>query len=115
MAQNEQLDVLGELAAAAAHEQPQQRRELEIREGKKHPPMLPDTRPGRHSEPKPSFETPHWSHRDRRVMARIGVGGLVGNLRGSRIWKVHACEGRFELHGMLRMPGLRRGALVALR
>jgi len=32
MAQNEQLDVLGELAATATHEQPQQRREREIRE-----------------------------------------------------------------------------------
>src|SRR6266516_3954001 len=45
MPQNQQLDVLGELAAAAAHEQPQQRREPEIREGKKHPPMLPDPAP----------------------------------------------------------------------
>jgi hypothetical protein len=30
--QNNQLDVLGELAATAPHEQPQQRREREIRE-----------------------------------------------------------------------------------
>jgi hypothetical protein len=42
MAQNEQLDVLGELTAAAAHEQPQERREREIREGKEHLPMLPE-------------------------------------------------------------------------
>jgi hypothetical protein len=42
MAQNEQLDVLGERAATAAHEQPQQRREREIRERKEHRSMLPD-------------------------------------------------------------------------
>jgi hypothetical protein len=42
MAQNEQLDALGELAAAATQEQPQQRREGEIGEGYEHPAMLPD-------------------------------------------------------------------------
>jgi hypothetical protein len=45
MAQNEQFDILGELAAAAAHEQPQQRREREIGEREEHPPMLPDLAP----------------------------------------------------------------------
>jgi len=34
MTQNQQLDVLGELTAAATQEQPQQRREREIRKGK---------------------------------------------------------------------------------
>jgi hypothetical protein len=42
MPQNQQLDVLGEIAAAAKHEQPQQRRKREIRKGKEHPPMLPE-------------------------------------------------------------------------
>jgi hypothetical protein len=42
MTQNQQFDVLGELTAAAAHEQPQQRREREVGKRKKHPPMLPD-------------------------------------------------------------------------
>src|SRR6266540_2391078 len=42
MPQNQQLDVLGELTAAAPDEQPQQRREPEIREGKEHPSMLPE-------------------------------------------------------------------------
>jgi hypothetical protein len=42
MPHSEQFDVLGELAAAAVDEQPQQRREREIREGKEHPPMLPE-------------------------------------------------------------------------
>jgi hypothetical protein len=42
MAQNEQLDVLGELVAAAANKQLQQSREHEICEGKKHPPNLPE-------------------------------------------------------------------------
>jgi len=42
MAQNQQLDVLGELAATVTHEQSQQRREREISEGKEHPPMLPE-------------------------------------------------------------------------
>jgi hypothetical protein len=42
MAQNEQLDVLGELVAAATDEQPQQCREREIRERKEHPPMPPE-------------------------------------------------------------------------
>jgi hypothetical protein len=41
MAQNQQFDLLGELAAAAPHEQPQQRPEGEIRTGKEHPPKLP--------------------------------------------------------------------------
>jgi hypothetical protein len=45
MAKNEQFDILGELAAAATHEKPQQRREREIRERKEHPPMLPDLAP----------------------------------------------------------------------
>jgi len=45
MAENEQFDILGELAAAAAHEQPQQRREREIRERRRHPPMLPEPAP----------------------------------------------------------------------
>src|SRR6266511_3937654 len=40
--QNQQFDVLGELAATAPHEQPQQRREHEIRERKEHPSMLPE-------------------------------------------------------------------------
>jgi hypothetical protein len=44
MAKNEQFDIVGELAAAATHEQ-QQRREREIRERKEHPPMLPDLAP----------------------------------------------------------------------
>jgi hypothetical protein len=39
--QNQQFDVLAELAATAPHEQPQQRREHEIREREEHPPMLP--------------------------------------------------------------------------
>jgi hypothetical protein len=43
----------------AAHEQPQQRREREIRKGKKHPPMLPDPAPADIRNRKPSFETPH--------------------------------------------------------
>jgi hypothetical protein len=42
MAQNQQFDILGELAATALYEQPQQRREGEIRERKEHRPMLPD-------------------------------------------------------------------------
>ena len=42
MPQNKQLDVLGELAVAATHEQPPQRREREIGEGEEHPPMLPE-------------------------------------------------------------------------
>ncbi len=42
VAQNQQFDVLGELAATAPHEQPQQRREREIRERKEHRSMLPD-------------------------------------------------------------------------
>ena len=42
MAQNQQLNVLGELAATVTHEQSQQRREREISEGKEHPPMLPE-------------------------------------------------------------------------
>jgi len=45
MVKNEQFDILGELAASAAHEQPQQRREREIRERKEHPPMLPKLAP----------------------------------------------------------------------
>jgi hypothetical protein len=41
--QNQQFDVLAELAAAAPHaEQLQQRREHEIREKGEHPPMLPE-------------------------------------------------------------------------
>jgi hypothetical protein len=40
-AQNEQLDVLGELVATTAHEQPQQRRERDIPESEDHPSMLP--------------------------------------------------------------------------
>src|SRR3989442_15439895 len=35
------FESLGERAAAAVHEQPQQRRKREIREGNKYPPMLP--------------------------------------------------------------------------
>jgi hypothetical protein len=46
MAQNEQLDILGELAAAATHERPQHHREPEVRKRKEHPPMLPDRAPG---------------------------------------------------------------------
>jgi len=42
VAQNEQFDVLGELAATAPHEQPQQRREREICERKEHRSMLPE-------------------------------------------------------------------------
>jgi hypothetical protein len=42
MSQDQQFDVLGELAVAASHEQPQQRQEREIRERKEHPPMLAD-------------------------------------------------------------------------
>jgi hypothetical protein len=45
MAKNERFDILGELAAAATHEQPQQRREREIRERKEHPSVLPDLAP----------------------------------------------------------------------
>ena len=41
MPQNEQLDVLGELAAPAPNEQPQNSREREVSEGEEHPPMLP--------------------------------------------------------------------------
>jgi hypothetical protein len=43
--QNQQFDILGELAATTPHEQPQQRREREIRERKEHPSMLPDLAP----------------------------------------------------------------------
>jgi len=42
VAQNEQFDVLGELAATAPHELPQQRREREICERKEHRSMLPE-------------------------------------------------------------------------
>jgi hypothetical protein len=42
VAQNEQFDVLSELAATAPHEQPQQRREREICERKEHRSMLPE-------------------------------------------------------------------------
>jgi hypothetical protein len=42
MPQDKQLDVLGELAAPASDEQPQQRGERKVNEGKEHPPMLPD-------------------------------------------------------------------------
>jgi len=45
MPQNQQLDVLGELAAPPSYEQPQQRREREIDEGEDHLPILPDPRP----------------------------------------------------------------------
>jgi hypothetical protein len=41
MSQDEQLDIFGELAAAAADQQPQHSREGEIGEGKEHAPMLP--------------------------------------------------------------------------
>jgi hypothetical protein len=40
--QNQQFDILTELAATPPHEQPQQRREHEIREREEHPPMLPE-------------------------------------------------------------------------
>jgi hypothetical protein len=42
MPQDKQLDVLGEVAAPASDEQPQQRGERKVNEGKEHPPMLPD-------------------------------------------------------------------------
>jgi hypothetical protein len=45
VAQNQQFDILGELAATIPHEQPQQRREREIRERKEHPSMLADLAP----------------------------------------------------------------------
>jgi hypothetical protein len=51
MAQDEQLDVLCKLAAPAADQQPQQSREGEIGEGKKHEPML--SSPGANSSKKP--------------------------------------------------------------
>jgi hypothetical protein len=41
MAQHEQLDVFGELAAPVSDQQPQQSREGEIGERKQHAPMLP--------------------------------------------------------------------------
>jgi hypothetical protein len=44
MSQDQQFDVLAELAAATTREQPQQRREREIGEGKEHPAMLPQSR-----------------------------------------------------------------------
>jgi hypothetical protein len=43
MPQNEQFDVLGELATPAPDEQPQHRREREISEREEHPPMLPES------------------------------------------------------------------------
>jgi hypothetical protein len=42
MPQDKQLDVLDGLAAPASDEQPQQRDERKVNEGKEHPPMLPD-------------------------------------------------------------------------
>jgi len=42
MPEDKQLDVLGQLAAPASDEQPQQRGERKVNEGKEHPPMLPD-------------------------------------------------------------------------
>jgi hypothetical protein len=42
MPQNNEFDVLGELAALASDEQPQHRGEREVNEGKEHPPMLPE-------------------------------------------------------------------------
>ena len=42
MSQDEQLDVLCELAAPASEKQPQNGREDEIGERKEHPPMLPE-------------------------------------------------------------------------
>jgi hypothetical protein len=41
MSEHEQLDVFGELVAPAPDKQPQNSREREIGEGKKHPPILP--------------------------------------------------------------------------
>jgi hypothetical protein len=41
MAQNNQLDVLGELTVPASDEQPQQRGKHEVNKGKEHPPILP--------------------------------------------------------------------------
>jgi len=54
MPQHEQLDVLDELAAPAPDKQPQNSREREISEGKKHPPMLRESSqpPLRYPEPR---------------------------------------------------------------
>jgi hypothetical protein len=59
MSEDEQLDVFGELAAAAAaDQQPQDRREGEIGEGKVHAPMLPspaaDRSRSEKADPRPS-------------------------------------------------------------
>jgi hypothetical protein len=47
-AKNQQLDILGELAAPPAYEQLQQRGERAIDEGKDHLPMLPEPQPQSH-------------------------------------------------------------------
>jgi hypothetical protein len=56
--QNNQLDVLGELAAPASDEQLQYRGEREVNKGKEHPPILPEPAASRVET---SFETPQAS------------------------------------------------------
>jgi hypothetical protein len=62
--QNQQFDVLGELAATAPHEQPQQRREPEIREKK---------RASADREPEPSFETPQVASHLNHIYSKLGI------------------------------------------
>jgi hypothetical protein len=57
MAQDEQLDVFGELAATASDKQPKNSREREVSEGKEHPTTLPEPTALRRPENR-GFETP---------------------------------------------------------
>jgi hypothetical protein len=66
MPQNQQLDVLGELAAPPVYEQLQECGERAIEEGEDHLPMLSDPSTPI-SGPEPSFETPQ----DRRQAAAV--------------------------------------------
>lgn len=61
MPQNKQFHVLGELVAPASDKQPQHRREREVSEGDKHPPMLPEPTAARVESWNLCFETPQAS------------------------------------------------------
>jgi len=58
VAQDEQLDVFGELAPPSSNKQPQHSREGEVGEGKQHSPMLSWRRRRPPARWNPGFETP---------------------------------------------------------
>ena len=80
MPQNEQFDVLGELAATAPDQQPQQRREREVSEGKEHPPMLPESRPRSLESRNRGFETPQGTLLNRVRAAPTEAAAQARNL-----------------------------------